>query len=36
MAPGEDFDALSVDGVKSLLFSMNVSYGSQGEVNGGR
>jgi hypothetical protein len=30
MALGEDFDALTVDGVKSLLFAMNVSCGSLG------
>jgi hypothetical protein len=35
MMLGEDFDALSVDGVKSFIFAMNVSCGSLGVLNGG-
>jgi hypothetical protein len=35
MALGEDFDFLSVIGVKSLLFTLNVSCGSLDELNGG-
>jgi hypothetical protein len=35
MALGEDFDALSVDGVKNSLFAMNGSYRGLGEMNGG-
>jgi hypothetical protein len=35
MALGDGFDALSVDGVKSLVLAMNVSCGSLGAFNGG-
>jgi hypothetical protein len=31
----EDFDALSVDEVKNLLFAMNVSCEGLGQLNGG-
>jgi hypothetical protein len=35
MTLGDGVDALSVDGVKSLLLAMNVSCGSLNVVNGG-
>jgi hypothetical protein len=35
MVLGDGFDALSVDGVKSLLLAMNVSCGSLVVLNGG-
>jgi hypothetical protein len=35
MAHGDNFDTLSVDGMKSLLFAMNVSCNGLSEVNGG-
>jgi hypothetical protein len=35
MALGDEVDALSVDGVKSLLLAKNVSCGSLDVVNGG-
>jgi hypothetical protein len=35
MELGEDFDALSADGVTYFLFAMNVSCGSLGALEGG-
>jgi hypothetical protein len=35
MALGDGVNALSVDGVKSLLLAMNMSYGSLGMLNRG-